>query len=233
MKPRRQLPIGILASGTGTNFDVIARAAVAGTLDADIRVLVCNRPGAAVIGKAAVYGVDAVVVPHTAHADRTSFDAAVAQILADRGAELVVMAGFDRRVTTALLSRFPNRVINIHPSLLPAFKGMNAQRQAFDSGARITGATVHLVDEHVDHGPILVQVAVPVLPDDDAETLRRRILEQEHRIYPYAIQMFAEGRVHIDDRNVRISGAAGKPSNDAPLVSPVVGSGPRDVEPAT
>ncbi len=233
MKPRRKLPIGILASGIGSNFDVIARAVSAETLDAEIRVLVCNRPEAPVVGKAAAYGIDAVIVPHSAHSDRTSFDAAVAEILVARGVELVVMAGFDRRVTTALLSHFPSRVINIHPSLLPAFKGMHAQRQAFEFGARITGATVHLVDEDIDHGPILVQVAVAVLPGDDAETLRRRVLEQEHRIYPYAIQMFAEGRIHIDGRRIRISGASGEPSNGVPLISPIVGSGPRDVEPGT
>jgi phosphoribosylglycinamide formyltransferase-1 len=231
MKPRRKLPIGILASGTGSNFDVIARAASVGTLDAEIRVLVCNRPDAPVVGKAVTCRIDAVVVPHTTHADRAGFDAAVAQILLDRSVELVVMAGFDRRVTSALLSRFPNRVINIHPSLLPAFKGMNAQRQAFEFGARITGATVHLVDEDIDHGPILVQVAVPVLPGDDAETLRRRILVQEHRIYPYAIQLFAEERVRIDGRTVHISGATEEPSTRVPLISPVVGSGPREVEP--
>lgn len=231
MKPRRKLPIGILASGTGSNFDAIVRAASAGTLDAEIRVLICNRPDAPAVGKAGAYGIDAVVVPHSSHADRTSFDAEVAQILLDRGVELVVMAGFDRRVTTGLLARFPNRVINIHPSLLPAFKGMHAQRQAFESGARITGATVHVVDEHIDHGPILVQVAVPVLPADDAEKLRKRILAQEHRIYPYAIQLFAEGRVRIDGRKVQISGATEEPANSVPLISPVVGSGPRDVEP--
>jgi len=222
MRARKKLGLGILASGTGSNFDAIARACANGEIDAEVRVLVCNRPGAAVLEKATVHGVKAVVVPHARYPDRREFDGAVADVLHAHDTELVVMAGFDRVVTGQLLSRFPQRVVNIHPSLLPAFKGLDAQGQAVEYGARIAGATVHLVDDDVDHGPILVQAAVPVLPDDDAETLRLRILAQEHRIYPRAIQLFAEGRVRVDGRRVRITGSVAPPKTAA-LVNPQVG----------
>ena len=206
MTAKRSLALGVLASGTGTNFDAIARACVAGEIDAEIRVVVCNRARAPVLAKAVARSIETAVVPHAGFADREQFDLAVVDELERRGVDLVVMAGFDRVVTHVLIGRFPRRVLNIHPSLLPAFKGLDAQRQALEYGARITGATVHLVDEHVDHGPIIVQAAVPVAPDDNVETLRARILEQEHRIYPLAIQLFAEGRIEIDGRVVRIRG---------------------------
>ena len=219
MATRGPLRLGILASGTGTNFEAIADAVTAGRVDATICVLVCNREGATVVDKARARGIETVVVPHRAHSDRHMFEEAVAAALSARGVELVVMAGFDRLVTTTLLSRFPQRVINIHPALLPAFKGLDAQRQAFEYGARIAGATVHLVDEHMDHGPIIVQAAVPIYGNDDAETLRQRILAQEHVIYPFAIQLFAEGRIEVDGRRVRIRGEAA-PSPDEQLISP-------------
>ena len=219
MSARTKLALGVLASGTGSNFDAIANACESGEVSAEIRVLVCNRSGAAVLAKATAHGIETVVVPHADYADRGSFDKVVADTLTRYGVELVVMAGFDRVVTGTLLSRFPQRVVNIHPSLLPAFRGMNAQRQAFEYGARIAGATVHLVDEAVDHGPILVQAAVPILPGDDAETVRLRILAQEHRIYPQAIQLFAEGRVRIEGRRALITGAPSPPES-ASIVSP-------------
>jgi phosphoribosylglycinamide formyltransferase-1 len=223
MSVRRKLALGVLASGTGSNFEAIARACERGELAAEIRVVICNREGAAVLGKAAAHGIETVVVPHADYPDRNAFDAVVAAELARRGVELVVMAGFDRVVTATLLSRFPQRVINIHPSLLPAFRGMNAQRQALEYGARIAGATVHLVDEAVDHGPILVQAAVPVLSGDDAEALRVRILAQEHRIYPQAIQLFAEGRVRVEGRRAIISTGATTQETSA-IVSPATTS---------
>jgi phosphoribosylglycinamide formyltransferase-1 len=220
MATRGPLRLGVLASGAGTNFEAIADAVAAGRVDATIRVVVCNREGAAVIEKASSRGIETVVVPHRDHSDRHTFEEALVTVLATHAVELVVMAGFDRLVTTTLLSRFPQRVINIHPALLPAFKGLDAQTQALEYGARIAGATVHLVDEHMDHGPIIVQAAVPVSGDDDAETLRRRILAQEHVIYPFAIQLFAEGRIEIEGRRVRIRGEA-TPPPEAHLISPL------------
>jgi phosphoribosylglycinamide formyltransferase-1 len=202
----RRLPIGMLASGTGTNFDAIAAAIADGRLSAEIRLVVCNRPRAAVLGKAEALALQTKLIEPDAHRTREAFDTAVATALLQAGVELVVMAGFDRLVTTALLSRFPGRVINIHPALLPSFKGLDAQRQAADYGVTITGATVHLVDEAMDHGPIIVQAAVPVVPGEDAESVRTRILAQEHRIYPWAIQLFAENRIRVDGRIVRIEG---------------------------
>jgi len=221
MATRGQLRLGILASGTGTNFEAIADAVNAGRVDATICVLVCNRERATVLEKARARGIETVVVPHREHADRHAFERSVVAALTSRSVELVVMAGFDRLVTGTLLSSFPQRVINIHPALLPAFKGLDAQCQAFEYGVRITGATVHIVDEHMDHGPIIVQAAVPIYGGDDAETVRQRILAQEHVIYPFAIQLFAEGRVEVEGRRVRIRGEATPPS-EAQIISPAL-----------
>ncbi len=212
------LPIGVLASGTGSNFAAIAAAIAAQRLDAEIRVLICNRPEAAVLGKAQALGVPTTVVQQRDHSSREAFDQEMASILRRAGVELVVMAGFDRLVTARLLEAFRNRVINIHPALLPAFKGISAQAQAAEYGVRISGATVHLVDAQVDHGPIIVQAAVAVDVDDDEQALQRRILAEEHRIFPYAIQLFAQGRVEVIGRRVRIRDA-GERGRDA-LYSP-------------
>jgi phosphoribosylglycinamide formyltransferase 1 len=202
------LAIGILASGSGTNFDSIAAAVAAGRIDARIVVLVCNRASAAVVGKAEARGIPTLVFDHKAFANREAFDGAVADALEKVGVELVVMAGFDRIVTGALLSRFPERVVNIHPALLPAFRGADAQAQTAEYGVTIAGATVHFVDEHVDHGPIIIQGAVPVIPGEDRETIRLRILAVEHRIFPEALRLIADGRVKIEGRMVRIEGRA-------------------------
>jgi phosphoribosylglycinamide formyltransferase 1 len=212
------LAIGILASGTGTNFDAIAEAIAERRLDAEIRLLVCNRPRARVLAKAQARGIATRVIEHEAFPGREAFDAAVADALESCGVELVAMAGFDRVVSRALLSRFPARVLNIHPALLPAFRGSDAQAQAARYGVTIAGATVHIVDEDVDHGPIVIQAAVPVTAGEDAEAIRRRILAQEHRIYPYAIQLFAEKRVRVEDRCVHIDGC-GVPAEES-LISP-------------
>jgi phosphoribosylglycinamide formyltransferase-1 len=212
------LGIGILASGTGSNAEAIADAIEAGKLDARIRVLISNRAEAPVLEKAARRGLPTRVIDHGVFPSREDFDAAVAKALHEFGVDLVVMAGFDRIVTKALLDAFPNRVLNIHPALLPAFRGANAQEQATAHGVTIAGATVHLVDEAVDHGPIIVQVAVPVSPEEDTETVRRRILAQEHRIYVHAIQWFAEERVRVVGRKAIIEGRA--PIGTEALVSP-------------
>ncbi|MFQ5477370.1 MAG: phosphoribosylglycinamide formyltransferase [Candidatus Binatia bacterium] len=202
-----KLPVGVLASGTGTNFEAIVRAIAASRLDAEIRMLVCNRPRAEVLERARTHGIPAVVVDHEHYGSREEFDAAVASTLVNAGAELVAMAGFDRVVTSALLKRFPQRVLNIHPALLPAFRGANAQQQASAYGVTICGATVHLVDEEVDHGPIIVQAAVAIAAGEDPKTIRERVLIEEHRIYPFAIQLFAEGRVSIEGRRAVVRGA--------------------------
>jgi len=214
----RKLALGILASGSGTNFDAIADAIGRGELDAEIVIVVCNRPDALVVAKARALGLNVRLIEHRGFADRAAFDTAVADALEAAGVELVVLAGFDRIVTSALLHRFAMRVINIHPALLPAFRGSHAQQQAADYGVTITGATVHFVDDDVDHGPIILQAAVPVAAGEDAETVRQRILVQEHRIFPYAIQLFAEGRLEVAGRHVRIRGLA--PIGNEALLSP-------------
>lgn len=216
----RPLAIGILASGSGTNFDSIAAAVADGRLSARIVQLVCNRTGAAVLAKAEARGIPTCLLDHRSFPSRPEFDSAVADRLQAAGAELVVLAGFDRIVTSTLLSRFPQRVVNIHPALLPSFRGTNGQAQAAEYGVTIAGATVHFVDEHVDHGPILVQAAVPVDPGEDAEAIRRRILAVEHRIYPHALQLIAEGRVEVHGRIVRVKRRA--PIGAECLVSPPI-----------
>lgn len=215
------LSIGILASGSGSNFDSIAAAVEDGRLPARIAVMLCNRPGAAVLDKAAARSVPTRLVDHRGFASRAEFDTAVAEALEEAGTELVVMAGFDRIVTGTLLRRFPGRVVNIHPALLPSFRGAHAQRDAAAYGVTITGATVHFVDEDVDHGPILLQGAVPVAPGEDGQTIRRRILAVEHRLYPEALRLIAEGRVEVDGRFVRIRGRS--PIGEECLISPPLG----------
>lgn len=215
------LSIGILASGSGTNFDSIAAAVADGRVPARIALVLCNRPGAAVLGKAETRGLPTRLLDHRGFASRALFDEAVADALQEAGVELVVMAGFDRIVTGILLRRFPGRVVNIHPALLPSFRGAHAQADAAGYGVTITGATVHFVDEDVDHGPILLQGAVPVAPGEDTETIRRRILAVEHRIYPEALRLIAEGRVEVEGRHVRIRGR--RPIGDECLISPPLG----------
>jgi phosphoribosylglycinamide formyltransferase-1 len=211
------IAVGALISGAGTNLQAIIDRIGAGRLDCALRVVVSNRAGAAGLARAAAAGIPTRVVEHGRFPSREAFDAALVETLRAAGVELVVLAGFDRLVTSVLLDAFPMRVMNIHPALLPAFKGLHVQRQAVDYGVRIAGATVHFVDEHTDHGPIIVQGAVAVAPEDDPETVRERILAVEHEIYPLAIQLFAEGRIAVDGRRVLVSGP--RPPVPPPLVS--------------
>ncbi|MFN2375939.1 MAG: phosphoribosylglycinamide formyltransferase [Candidatus Binatia bacterium] len=200
------LSIGILASGSGTNFESIAEAVSCARIAARIPLLLCNRPAAGVLAKAEARGIPTRLLDHRGFASRADFDGAIADILEAAGVELVVMAGFDRIVTGALLRRFPQRVVNIHPALLPSFRGTDAQGQAADYGVTIAGATVHFVDEDVDHGPILLQGAVPVVPGENAAAVRQRILAVEHRIYPEALRLIADGRVRVEGRFVHVEG---------------------------
>lgn len=188
--------VGVLASGSGSNLQAL--------LDGDLgpaRVVVAivNRPGARALQRARAAGIDAVLIDHRQFESRRAFDAAVVTALFDRGVRWVVLAGFMRIVSDVVLSAFPNRVINIHPSLLPSFPGINAQTQALRAGVKVAGCTVHLVDSGLDSGPILAQAAVPVLPDDDIERLSQRILQQEHRVLPAVVRAVAEGRLVIRD----------------------------------
>jgi phosphoribosylglycinamide formyltransferase-1 len=207
---------GALISGTGTNLQAILGRIAAGSLDCVMRLVVSNRPGAPGLGHAERAGVSTRVIDHRGFATREAFDAAVVEVLRAAGVELVVLAGFDRLVTRVLLDAFPLRVMNIHPALLPAFKGLHAQRQAAEYGVKIAGATVHFVDQHTDHGPIIVQGAVAVGPEDDEAAVRERILAVEHEIYPTAIQLFAEGRLSVEGRRVVVRGS--RPPLPPPLI---------------
>jgi phosphoribosylglycinamide formyltransferase-1 len=188
----KPLKLGILASGSGTNFEAVARSIKEGQLNAQIQVLIYNNPEAKAKSRADRWGVPAVLVNHRNFASREDLDRSIAEILQEYQVEWVVMAGWMRVVTQVLLDAFPNRVINIHPSLLPSFRGIRAVEQALAAKVKITGCTVHLVSLEVDSGPILIQAAVPILSDDTPETLHQRIQVQEHRILPQAIALAAK-----------------------------------------
>ena len=195
--------LGILISGRGSNFEAIADNVAAGTIDAEIAVVISNRAEARGLEAARQRGLNAVVIPSKG-LDREVYDRMLLEELRRHRVDLVCLAGFMRLLSTGFVRAFPNRVLNIHPSLLPAFPGLDAQRQALEHGVKITGCTVHLVDEFLDSGPIVVQSAVPVFDEDTVESLSERILLQEHVIYSKAIQYFADGRVTVDARRVRI-----------------------------
>lgn len=192
----------VLVSGGGTNLQALIDAR--DELGAELRVVVSNRADAFALERARRAGIEAVCLSHKEFATREDFDRALRDALLARGVELVVLAGFMRVLTTAFLDAFPDRVINVHPALLPAFPGVDAQAQALAYGAKVTGCTVHLVDAGVDTGPILAQAAVPVRDDDTVESLRARILAEEHRLLPAAVRDVAAGRVTRDGRRVRV-----------------------------
>ena len=204
------MTLGVLASGSGTNLQSILDAVAGGTLQARIAVVISNVASAQALDRARAAGVEALVIPHKAYADRESFDAALVAALRERGVDLVVLAGFMRLVTSVLLDAFPMRIVNVHPALLPAFPGVHAQQQAFDYGVRIAGCTVHFVDRGTDTGPIIAQAAVPVLDDDDEPALRARILAEEHALLPKVLQWIAEGRVRVEPPVAPGEGRAGR-----------------------
>jgi phosphoribosylglycinamide formyltransferase-1 len=191
------LSLGVLVSGTGTNLQAIIDAIARGELDATIKVVISNKPGVLALERAASAGIPTKTISHRDFATRESFDEAVATVLKDAGVDWVVLAGFMRLLTKRLIGAYQNRIVNIHPALLPAFPGVDAQEQAFDYGVKITGCTVHLVDEGTDTGPIIAQTAVTVLDTDDAATLRKRILEEEHRLLVGSLGAIGQGRLEI------------------------------------
>jgi phosphoribosylglycinamide formyltransferase-1 len=192
------IALGVLISGSGTNLQAILDATASGQLDARVAVVVSNRKDAGGLARAEKAGVPTVVVPHGAYPDRRAFDAALVATLREHAVEWVVLAGFMRLVTDTFLEVFAMRTVNVHPALLPAFPGIDAQKQALAYGVRVSGCTVHLVDRGTDTGPVIAQSVVPVLPGDDEEALRLRILEQEHALLPRVLQWIAEGRVHVE-----------------------------------
>lgn len=214
------LRIGVLASGGGTNLQSIIDRCQDGSLDAEIAVVICNNPDAGALDRADRAGIPTRCINHREFASREDFDTTVVKALQGAGVELVVLAGFMRIITQTFIDAFPDRVINIHPALLPSFPGMHVQQQAIDYGARFSGCTVHFVDGGVDTGPIIIQAVVPVHQDDTAETLAARILKEEHRVYPRAIQLIAEGRVRVNGRQVIIDPPC--PADRLVLVNPAL-----------
>lgn len=192
--------IGVLISGRGSNLQALIDAIEETRLPAKIAIVIANRDGAAGLERARAAGIETLVIDHRGFPTRDAFDLAVASELRKRGVSLVCLAGFMRLVGTPLLDAFPHAILNVHPSLLPAFPGVDAQRQALDHGVKVAGATVHLVTADLDAGPIVLQAAVSVLDDDSAETLAARILIEEHRIYPEAVRIMLAGGWTIEGR---------------------------------
>jgi len=188
------LAVGVLLSGSGSNLQALIDRMESGVLDVTIRTVISNVPGVGGLQRAAKHGIPAHVLPHQDAPDRESYDRRLIRILRDSGVQAVVLAGFMRLVGPELLAAFPGHVLNIHPALLPSFPGLRAQEQAAAHGVRLAGCTVHFVDEEVDHGPIIIQAAVPALPGEGAKALGMRILALEHRIFPQALQWLSQER---------------------------------------
>jgi phosphoribosylglycinamide formyltransferase-1 len=192
--------IGVLISGRGSNLQALIDARARGSFGADIAVVLSNKRDAQGLERARAAGIETLVVDHRAFPSRDAFDRALADELRARRVSLVCLAGFMRLIGPPLLEAFPDAILNVHPSLLPSFPGVDAQRQALEHGVKVTGATVHLVTGELDGGPILVQACVPVLDDDTVETLSARILVEEHRIYPEAVRIVLASRWRLDGR---------------------------------
>ena len=197
--------LGILLSGRGSNFEAIADSVAAGRIGATIAVVISNRPEARGLEVARERGISAVSIPSKG-LDREIYDRMVVAELRRREVDLVCLAGFMRLLSAYFVREFPLRILNIHPSLLPAFPGLDAQHQAIEHGVKVSGCTVHFVDEFLDHGPIVVQTPVPVRDDDSAETLSARILHEEHRIYTEAINIVLSGKWRVEGRRVIVEG---------------------------
>jgi phosphoribosylglycinamide formyltransferase 1 len=194
--------LGVLISGRGSNLQAIIDAVASGRLPAAIAIVISNRADSAGLQRARDAGIETLYLSPRDYPDRDAYDAAIAAALAAHRVDLVCLAGFMRLVGQPLLDAFPMRILNIHPSLLPSFPGVEAQRQALEHGVQVTGATVHLVTSELDGGPIVLQAAVPVMPGDTVKTLSARVLVEEHRIYPEAIRLVLEGGWRIDGRRL-------------------------------
>lgn len=198
------LSVGVLASGAGSNLAALLDSIHSGRIQARVAVVITNVPGALAAEKARAAGIPTVCLPHGDYPSREAFEAAIQKELEGHGVELLVLAGFMRLLGAAFVRSWHGRLLNVHPSLLPAFPGVASHVQALAAGVRITGCTVHLVDEGTDTGPIVAQAAVPILATDSAESLHKRIQEQEHRLLPWVVGLFARGLVHLEGRSVRL-----------------------------
>jgi phosphoribosylglycinamide formyltransferase-1 len=211
------MKVAVLISGRGSNLQALIDACAAPGYPAEIVVVLSNVPDAGGLDRARAAGIETRTVDHRDHADRDSFEAALDAVLIDRGAELVCLAGFMRLLTAGFVSHWRDRLINIHPSLLPSYKGLDTHRRVLADGVRMTGCTVHFVRSDMDAGPVIVQAAVPVHEGDDEDALAARVLTAEHRCFPLAVRLCAEGRVRVVDERVTIAGAA---EPDEALINP-------------
>lgn len=200
------ISLGVLASGRGSNLQAIIDEIEAKRLDAAVRIVIVDNPDAYAIERAKRHSIEHLCLNPEGFASGDGFFEKIAEELKIRGVDLVILAGFMRIVRKPLIDAFPDRIMNIHPALLPSFPGLHGQKQAGDYGVRISGCTVHFVDEGMDTGPVIIQAAVPVMPDDSEDTLAERILRLEHRIYPEAIRLYAEGRLKVEGRKVMVEG---------------------------
>jgi phosphoribosylglycinamide formyltransferase-1 len=213
-----RLRVAVLISGRGSNLQALIDACADPTFPAEIRLVISNEPSAQGLARAERAGIPARVIPHKQFPDRPTFDAAVERALEEAGTELICLAGFMRIFSDGFVERWRDRMINIHPSLLPAFKGLKVHERVLAAGVRFTGCTVHYVRPAMDAGPIIVQAAVAVLPGDDAARLAQRVLAEEHKIYPLALRLIAEGRVRVAGERAEIDGATAP--TPAALVNP-------------
>lgn len=199
--------VGVLLSGRGSNLQALIDAAAEPGYPAEIALVISNVEGAYGLERARQAGIATATVPHGDYADRDAFERAIADHLLAAGCEIVCLAGFMRVLTAGFVARWPNRMLNIHPSLLPSFKGLHTQKRALEAGVTLAGCTVHIVTPDLDDGPIIVQAAVPVLPEDTEDTLSARILAREHRIYPAALGWLASGRLRIEGHRALLEDA--------------------------
>lgn len=198
------LRLGVLASGRGSNLQAIIDKCEAGLVTAEVAVVICDKENAFALERAGNHGIPAIYINPGSFETKEEYERAIVQRLKENRVELVVLAGYMRIVGKVLLGSYPNRIMNIHPALLPSFPGAHGQKDAVDYGVRFSGCTVHFVDEGMDTGPIILQAVVPVIQDDTEDTLAARILEQEHKVYSEAIQLYAEGRLEVRGRKVFI-----------------------------
>jgi phosphoribosylglycinamide formyltransferase-1 len=197
--------IAVFASGRGTNFAAIIRAVKKGAIKANLALLVCDQPGAGAIARAKRAGIKVALVKREGFATKKDFEAKIIQHLEENKIDLIVLAGYMRIVEAELLAKYRGRILNIHPALLPSFKGTEGIKDAFDYGVKVTGVTVHFVDEEMDAGPIILQAAVKIEESDALASLEKKIHKIEHKIYPEAIRLFVEGRLNLEGRKVKIS----------------------------
>lgn len=206
------LRLAVLVSGGGSNLQSIIDKSESGALDAEVVLVISNKAGAYGLERAARHGIPSLVLEHTSFDSREAFDRAMVDAIHEARADTIILAGFMRLLTPGFLEAFPGRVVNIHPALLPSFPGVHGQSDAADYGVKLSGATVHFVEEKMDSGPVIIQAAVPVTAGEDGDSLGARILAYEHRIFPQAIQWLAQGRLRVDGRHVHLEGPPGTPA---------------------